>query len=152
MLLYDLKAAMDYAFADRPELLAQVSVIRQGASNADFIQDFSDAHVLCREYRPLLEAIHYDMENVERASLLSKELSELLARATVDKSNSPELRIDRDKCFTILKKSVDAAIKQARFIFRHDKKTAAQFMIDPPRRKSAKAKKKSAETVEEPVM
>jgi hypothetical protein len=146
-LLYDLKAAMDYAFQDYPELLSQVSVIRQGASNADFIQDLNDSSVLCRENRQLLEAIHYGMENVERASVLAKELSGLLAQSTLDKSNSPELRIDRDKCFTILKKNIDATIRQARFIYRHERKIAAEFMIRPPRRRSAKAKK--AEVVAE---
>ena len=146
-LLYDLKAAMDYSFRDHPELLSQVSVIRQGSSNADFIQDLNDAYVLCRENIALLNAIHYDTENIERASILSKELSELLAQATLDRSDSPELRIDRDKCFTILKKNIDALIRQARFIYRHDKKTAGQFIIRPPRRKSSKAKREEPETV-----
>jgi hypothetical protein len=146
LLMYDLKAAMDYAFQEHPELLSQVSAIRQGSSNADYIQDFNDAYVLCRENRALLENIHYDMGNIERASVLAKELSRLLALATLDKSNSPELRINRDKCFTILKKTIDAAFKQARYIYRNDKKTSAQFMINPPMRKAGKAVKTEGET------
>ena len=150
-LIYDLKAAMDYSFQNHPELLSQVSVIRQGASNADFIQDLSDAHVLCRENRDLLDAIHYDFANVERAAVLTNELSGLLAQATLDKSDTPELRIDRDKCFTLLKKSVDAAIRQARFIYRNEKKTASQFMIRPPRRNGSKTKKEPVEETVETV-
>ncbi len=145
LLLYDLKVSMDYAFRNHPELLKRVSVIREGSSNADFIQDLTDAYVLSRENRALLEAARYEVENIERASKLSQKLSELLAMATLDKSSSPEMRINRDKCFTILKKTIDEAIKQARFIYRHDKATASQFMVNPPAKKKGNSKNEGEE-------
>jgi hypothetical protein len=137
-LLYDLKAAMDYAFRDYPELLGQVSAIREGSSNPDLIQDLSDAAVLAESNAALLTEARYDMANAERAAELAKELAELLAQATIDRSTSPENCIIRDKAFTLLKRKMDELIKQAKYIFRADRKTASQFVITPARRKPAK--------------
>jgi hypothetical protein len=137
-LLYDLKAAMDYAFRGYPELLAQVSAIREGASNPDMIQDLSDASVLAKANSKLLEGVGYDMANADRAAALAKSLADLLAQATYDKSLSPESTLARGKAFSLLKNTIDGLNHHARFIFRADKKKAATFMINPPRRKSAK--------------
>jgi hypothetical protein len=71
-------------------------------------------------------------------------MSDLLALATLDKSDSPENRIRRDKAFTIAKKMVDSFHAQARYIFRKNKLQAAEFGIKPPRKK---AKKKVEEKV-----
>lgn len=138
-LLYDLLAALEYAVQDYPEYLKQISVIRQGSTNADFVQDLMDASVLGRECRTHLEKIGYDLANIDRASELSKELSELLAEASVDNSNSPELRLSRDRCLTLLKKTIDAGISQARFIFRHDRKISSELIIEPPVKYKSKA-------------
>jgi hypothetical protein len=137
-LLYDLKAAMDYAFRDHPGLLAQVSVIREGASNPDLIQDLSDASVLAKANAALLEAVGYDMANADRAASLAKSLSGLLAQATLDKSVAPGQTLLRDKWFHVLKQTIDKLNDQAIFIMRADKKKASEFRINPPRRKAAK--------------
>jgi hypothetical protein len=146
-LLYDLKAAMDYAFRDNPELLAQVSVIREGSSNPDMIQDLSDAAVLARTNSSLLEDAKYDMSNVDRAAELAKELSDLLAQATYDRSTAPENSVARNKALTLLKKKIDDLNKQARYIMRTDKKNASSFVISPPRRKHAKKEEPVPEAV-----
>ena len=69
--LYDIKAVMDYAFRDHPELLAQVSAIREGSSNADRIQDLSEAYALGKANAQLLEEAKYDMANIESAGALA---------------------------------------------------------------------------------
>ncbi len=145
-ILWDLKTAMDYAFSGYKDLLAKVSMIREGASNADFVQDLNDSSVLAIENKELLEGAKYDMANAQLAAVLSKELAELLAQATVDKSSTPELSLDRAKGFTLLKTSIDELISQARYILRADRFKAAQFMINPPRKKPSKKKVEAAES------
>jgi hypothetical protein len=135
-LAYDLKAAMEFAFAALPELLAKIVEINQGASIADKINDFSDRYVLCRENIALFQAINYDVANIQRAGELSSELSRLHAQATLDKSSS-EVGTTRNKALSLLKRTVDDLHRQAKFILRDNKKLAEEFRIEPPRRKPA---------------
>jgi hypothetical protein len=65
-------------------------------------------------------------------------MNDLLALATLDKSDSPENRIRRDKAFSIAKKMVDEFHAQARYIFQKNKLLAAEFGIKPPRKKAKK--------------
>jgi hypothetical protein len=146
-LLYDLKAAMDYAFRDHPELLGQVSAIREGSSNPDTIQDLSDAAVLAKANSELLMAAKYDMANVERAAELARTLADLLAQSTYDRSTAPGNSVIRDKALTLLKKKIDNLNKQARYIMRTDKKNASSFVLSPPRRKHAKKTEPEIEAV-----
>ncbi|MFP4165487.1 MAG: hypothetical protein ACLFVE_16060 [Chitinispirillaceae bacterium] len=139
-LLFDLITTFDFAFQDAPHLLKKVSFIRQGGSHMDMVTDLADCNVLGTENSSYLEKIHYDMDNVARARELSLRLADLLAQATADKSESKELRIHRDKCFTLLKLTMDAALRHARYIYRHDKKTAEEFRINPPPRRSYRRK------------
>jgi hypothetical protein len=136
LLAYDLKAAIDFAFAAYPDLLAKNTEINQGASIADFMNDFSDRYVLCRENIELFSAINYDVANIQRAGELSSELSRLHAQATLDKSSSV-LGITRNKALSLLKRTVDDLHRQAKFILRDNKKLAEEFRIEPPRRKPA---------------
>jgi len=137
-LLYDLLCTFDLVFHDYPDLQGMVSTIRQGSSNADFIQDLMDASILGRENSSYLEAINYDMANIDRAAILSKELSLLLAEAIADNSTSPEMRIEREQCFTYMKKTIDTGMRLARYYFRNDKDIAKKFIIPAPKRYTVK--------------
>jgi hypothetical protein len=146
-LLHDIKAAMEYGFRKYPELLARITEINEGSSNPDLIQDLSDAAALASANSSLLIEAKYDMANVERASVLAKELADLLAQATYDRSTTPENCIVRDKAYTLLKTIMDELIKQAKYIFRADKEKAAKFVISAPHRKQTR----KAEPVTEPA-
>lgn len=143
-LLYELITTFNFAFREHPDLLAKVSFIRQGASNADMIQDLSDCHVLGTENKTLLEKIHYDMHNVEYAKELATKLALLHAQATVDKTESPELTRNRNRWFTLLKKTIDEAMCHARYIYRDDQAVAETFKIKAPPKRNY-GKKESAE-------
>lgn len=137
-LLYDIKEAGVYACRDHEELLKLVySIYNEGASNTDMIQDLNDYAVFGRKHRELFDAINYDFSNFERSAQLSREMNELLALATLDKTNSPE-RIRRNKAFCLAKQTIDELIAKSRYVFRDDKKKASEFIIKPPRRKPSK--------------
>lgn len=145
-LLYFIKEAGVYACRDNPDLLAAIyAIYNEGGSNTNMIQDLNDFAVFGREHADLFTAIGYDLANFERAAELARVMDELLAQATLDKSDSPENRIRRDKAFTLAKKLVDDLNAQARYIYTGNKKIAAEFTINPPRKKPVK--KEKAETV-----
>ncbi len=137
-LIYDLKEAMLFAFKDHPELLLKLSNILDGNSYADMFQDLNDFATLGRNNKELLNAIGYDMANVERAAELSKKLSDLYAQVTIDRSSPPDMTITRNKAFTLLKKAIDNLNSQARYILRANKEKATLFTIRPPQKRNVK--------------
>lgn len=149
LLLYDIKEAGVYACRDHEDLLTLVySIYNEGASNTDLIQDLNDYAVFGRKHKELFDAINYDISNFDRAAQLSREMNELLASATLDKTNSSE-RVRRSKAFCLARKATDELIAKSRFVFRDDKKRASEFIIRPPRRKS---RKKTNETEQKPEL
>jgi hypothetical protein len=138
-LLYFIKEAAVYACREHKDLLALIyAIYNEGGSNSNMIQDLNDFAVFGREHADLFTVIRYDLANFQRAAELAREMDELLAQATLDKSDSPENRIRRDKAFTLAKKLVDDLNAQARFIYTANKKIATEFAINPPRKKPAK--------------
>jgi hypothetical protein len=141
-LLYFIKEAGVYACREHADLLAVIhSIYNEGGSNSNMIQDLNDYAVFGREHADLFTAAGYDLANFQRAAELAREMDELLAQATLDKSDSPENRIRRDKAFTLAKKLVDDLNAQARFIYTANRKIATEFAINPPRKKPAKKEK-----------
>lgn len=138
-LLYDMKEATIYACRAHEEIVAfAYATYNEGGSNSDKIQDLNDFSVNGFKNEALFTAVGYDMANFTRASELAREMADLLAEVALDKSENPELRIRRDKAYSIMKKLIDDLNDQARFILRPDKITAAKFRINPPRKKPAK--------------
>ena len=148
-LLYDIKEALHYAFRNRPDLLEKAVALGDNGSNADLIQYLNDAATLGRNNADLLTSAGYDMANIERAAVLSKDMAELYAQVSFNRSSdSPEMTANRDKAFTLLKTALDELCIQARYICRADKKLAASFTIHTPRKKPSK---KIAETEKVPA-
>jgi vacuolar-type H+-ATPase subunit I/STV1 len=138
-LLYDMKEATVYACRAHEEIVAfAYATYNEGGSNSNKIQDLNDFSVNGFKNEALFIAAGYDMANFTRASELAREMSDLLAEVTLDRSENPEARIRRDKAFSIMKKLIDDLNDQARFILRSDKITAAKFRINPPRKKPTK--------------
>ena len=147
LVMHDIKETLYYALRNYPEALAKLSIISEGNSNADFIQDLNDYAVLARANIELLQEINYDLTNIEKCAEFSKILSDLYAQVTLDRTSSPEFTLFRDKAFTLAKRMVDELNLQARYIYRADRKKAATFMINAPQRKPSKRKTEKEETV-----
>jgi hypothetical protein len=139
LLLYFMKEASLFALREDEVLVNKVySIYNEGGSNSDKIQDLNDFSLIGKDNAAAFTAIGFDLANFQRAAELAKEMDLLLAEATLDRSESPELRIRRDKAITIAKKLIDELNSQARYIFCAEKKKAAEFMIAPPRKKPTK--------------
>jgi hypothetical protein len=146
---YELLAAMGCAFAEDPNLMAKLSRIREGGSNADLIQDLMDIKAICESNLELLNTVKYEESYLERIPTLSKSLLSLLSKATLDRSESPEVRILRDKIYTILKKMVIKLSRTGLYAFRHKPKYASRYSMTytPRGRKPKKKNTPKAETV-----
>lgn len=142
---YEMLCAMDYAFANDENLCAKVSRIREGNSNADLIQDLTDAKVICESNIALLESINFDKTILDRIQPLTTRLSSLLAKATLDKQETPEQRLERDKLFTLLKGMLKELSMAANYTFRHDSEYASRYNINyTPRKKKSKETSKNS--------
>jgi hypothetical protein len=135
----EMLSAMDLAFAGDQNLQAKVAKIREGSSAADLIQDMSDAKVICESNAALLKAINFDKTVLDKIPDISTQLSQLLAKATVDKSGQPDLRIERDKIYTVLKDMILELNRYGRHAFRDDQKHAAAYSIAYTPRKTKAA-------------
>jgi len=114
----------------------KLSKILEGGSNADRIQDLNDFAVLGRENLELLtSATDFDPALLEKAAALSTELGKLLAKATIDKTKSPEVMLQRDKTYYMLNNLLVDIIAYAKRAFRNDSKKAQHYTISySPRR------------------
>jgi hypothetical protein len=135
MIRFEMLSAMDFAFAGDESLLGKASRLREGGSNADLIQDLIDGKVICESNKELLDGIGFDMTILDRAQVLSAQLSDLLAKATLDRSESPEIRIERDKVFTILKGMLQELSRAGFYIHRLDPTRAARYSLTYTSRK-----------------
>jgi hypothetical protein len=92
----------DLRFRNDPEGQRRLSAIRDGAGDADLVQDVSDLLVLCERHK---DAISQAPRGEARAAARLAELSPMLSRLLADKTLSPEAqdaRRLRDGAYTLV--------------------------------------------------
>jgi hypothetical protein len=146
-LRFEMLCALDLIAAEDENLKATIGRIREGGSNADLIQDLSDLLVICESNKALLDGIGFDMSILEKVQEVYPELSKLLAKATLDRSESPELRIDRDKAFGMLIKNLTTLNNYGKYAFRLNAAKASAYSINYTPRKRTKKEPELAATV-----
>jgi hypothetical protein len=84
---------------------------------------------------------------LERIPGIVTELSRLLAKASLDRSGTPGMRIERDKVYTILKDMLLEINRVGRYTFRHDPARAPGYAIAyTPCKRKAKEEKTAVKT------
>ena len=106
-----------YAYRHHPDILGRIAYIAEDYSNADMIQDLQNLAVLGKNNPEPLKAIGFDMEELDRASRMSDEMADLLARANGENSSDHEDKVIRDKAFTYLKEAVDEIRECGKYLF-----------------------------------
>ena len=106
-----------YAYRNDPVVLARVSEIAEGNTNADMIQDLNDLSLLGKSNTAPLEAINFVLEKLDDAANASDELAEILAMANGDKSLQSESKSIRDKAYTHMKELVDQIRDAGKYLF-----------------------------------
>ena len=130
-----------YAYRKDPGLLARVSQITDGTGHADMIQDLNDIAVLGRGHIEPLLAINLDPAMLEEAAAASDHLSDLLARANVDREQATRTRIVRDQAYTHLKEAVDEVRDCGQYVFIGNEARLKGYISQYHKKANAKARR-----------
>jgi len=106
-----------YAFRNNDDILDRISVIAEGSSNADMIQDLNDLAILGERNTAPLLAINFDMSNVDKAAALSGEMADLRGMANGEKYDYNESLFLRNQMYTLLKSYVDELRQCGKYVF-----------------------------------
>lgn len=139
---FELSAALSLAFHDDDVTMEKLQELNQGGSNADEIQILNDLVYLAQNINKekLLAETELTDEKITDAGQLAVELGQIYAKVIVDESTSPEIRIQRDKTFTIIEDAMKEIERRAHYAFRNKPEEASLFTFSY---KPSKKKKKS---------
>jgi len=116
----ELEDICTYAYRNEEEPLSVLAKIKEGAGDADMIQDLNDLAVLGKNNPEPLMAINVGMGMFNKAADLSDYLAELRAKANGEHFSQSESKLIRDKAHTLLKETLDEIRACGRFVFRND--------------------------------
>ena len=145
----ELLAAMDHAFDEDEDLLQRLSEIREGESHADMVTDVGALAELGREKQELMEAIGFDMEEVEQAAHLADRLARLLGEADAERLEDAEEKKIRDKAYTFLATAVRKIRKCGKYVCRHEPERLKGYTSEYITSASRRYRKKKAEQASE---
>lgn len=144
LLRFEMLSALELLGRDDLLLLTKIGKIHEGSSHSDLIQDLTDAKIICESQIEKLKNINFDPSILDRVPELSSQLSSLLAKATMDKSLSSELRLERDKAYTLLRDLLQELVSTARYAFRNDPARGSKFSLSySPIKRKVKAEEKT---------
>ncbi len=121
---YDLRDEMlhhfAFAYRENDDLMSKVSRIREGASNADMVQDLIELAVLGEKNPDELTAINFEVSKLQEARELSHSMAELLAANNGVAGDSSANKLLRDKAFTLLFEKARMIREYGQYVFWKD--------------------------------
>ncbi|MBL0684270.1 hypothetical protein [Aquimarina mytili] len=114
----ELLAAFKYAYHNRNDLLSILKTISKGKKNTDVIQDLSDLSTLGANNTKELKVINFDINKLEKAALLSKEMATLLAKANAETLKNSTVKDIRNRAYIHLKEAMDALSRAGKYVFK----------------------------------
>ncbi|MCZ4695488.1 hypothetical protein DWB61_11775 [Ancylomarina euxinus] len=114
----DLLEGMSFAFRKDENLMQHLREIKKGRNQADDIHDLSRLAVLGTRNLHLLEAIHFDISLCDKAAKASSRFAHILGAVNGHLYVEDEIKITRDKAYSLLKEVVDELRAYGRFAFR----------------------------------
>lgn len=133
--LFEMESALEAVSNEDPSIQSKLAALRRGEAYNDQIQDLVDVRVHCEDHAALLDGIGFDKAILEKVDPLAKRLSELLADAQLDGSQSPAIRLKRDKVAAVLDETLDNLVLKGAYAFRHDSEHAAEYNMTYKARK-----------------
>jgi hypothetical protein len=145
-------AAAAYALRNVPDAARAIKKIRAGHSDADKLCDLKALAELGWKYQPHLEAINFNFAMLETATKKSDELSNLYAKAFVEKSTKDAKDL-RDRAFTHMRKLMGEVLDVAEYVFRKDRERMDFYYSSYRSRRRLSSKTETVqEEVAEPAM
>lgn len=109
-----------FAYRNDDDLQKKVMRIREGASQADMVQDLLELAVLGEKYPEPLNAINFDLAQLQEARTVSHTMSELLAAANGAADDSSTAKLLRDKAYRLLEQKASTIREFGRYVFWKD--------------------------------
>lgn len=135
---------MLFAFRGQEDKLTRIRAIAEGSGDSDMIQDLSDLAVFGRTNPGPLEAINFDMALLDRCATESDAMSSLLAVARGETAGAKEIKVHRDKAYTLLKQRVDEIREHGRYVFWRNEERLKGYASEYMRRGRRAAANRSA--------
>lgn len=111
---------MGFAFRGNEFLLRKLKGIKKGKSKADMIQDMANLAVLGKENAELLQAINFDLAELDTATQMADEMGSLLGDINGRMYFADDLKLTRDKAYTLCKELVDEIRSYGKFVFQNN--------------------------------
>lgn len=145
----DLIENMTFAYRNNVDLLQKLKAIKKGNSHADAVQDLSNLSVLSKANSAPLQAIHFDLTLCDKASEEATRMGRLLGQMNGHMYVDDELKVFRDKAFTLLKEVVDEVRSYGRFVFRKNSDLQKSYTSKYIRERNHKYRKKQKNLIED---
>ncbi|MCY1635454.1 hypothetical protein [Marinifilum sp. D737] len=109
---------MDFAFRNCEDLLIHLSIIKQGDSKANIIEDMASLSVLGKDNLEMLKAVNFEVEKLDVAAEIAHRMRALVGEINGKMCYVDEIKLTRDRCYTLLREVVDEVQDFGKFVFR----------------------------------
>ena len=116
-----------FAFRDSDDMKKKIARIREGASNADMVQDLLELAVLGTKNLDPLTAIRFNLDLLAQARTESQTMSQILAAANGAEGEDNETKVMRDQAFTLLSEKESTIREYGRYLFWKDDDKKAKY-------------------------
>ncbi|SHF33362.1 hypothetical protein SAMN05444274_104457 [Mariniphaga anaerophila] len=123
----ELLHAFSFAYRNLGDVKKKVMRIREGRSNADMVQDLIELAVLGEKYPEPLTAINFDLEKLTQSRALSHSMSELLAASNGAAGEGNEVKVLRDKAYTLLAEKARIIREYGQYVFWKDESKLKRY-------------------------
>eukprot|EP01029_Cantina_marsupialis_P023129 TRINITY_DN5713_c0_g1_i1.p1 TRINITY_DN5713_c0_g1~~TRINITY_DN5713_c0_g1_i1.p1 ORF type:complete len:253 (+),score=27.48 TRINITY_DN5713_c0_g1_i1:107-865(+) len=116
----DLLDHLEFALRNDKGALQKLQDIKEGTSRADAIQDLANLAVLGRENAQALINMKYDISLLDQATAMSDHMGTLLGEINGRMYFEDDLKLVRDKAYTLCHAIVEEIRSYGKFVFRKD--------------------------------
>ncbi|MFA8299302.1 MAG: hypothetical protein ACEPOV_04010 [Hyphomicrobiales bacterium] len=144
-----LKNTFRYAYRNEERLMTRVREIGLGQNDQDMIQDINDFVTLGLDYPTYLEAVKFDVSELDKIANKSREFARLLADSKAERKLQHDHKDIRDRAFTFLKDVVDETRACAKYVFAEHPAVVKRFLSSyRSRKRRSKEEENNTETKE----
>ncbi|WP_282016574.1 hypothetical protein [Marinifilum flexuosum] len=119
---------MEFAFRNNEDLLKRISAIKEGDSKADTIQDMASLSVLGKDNLELLTAVNFEVEKLDKAAEIADRMGTLLGEVNGKMYFEDDIKLTRDRCFTLLREVVGEIRDYGKFVFRNNQEKRQAYV------------------------
>ena len=118
-----------FAYRHDPEILAAVRDATRGYSKVKFVQQLENLSVIGKAHKEKLEATGFDLSLLDKASVLSARMGDILGEMKSGTVNGKDVRRIRLQAYSLLKKLVSEVCRHGKFAFFNDEGRLSKYTL-----------------------